>query len=373
MLKLSLILSAFFLIGLLADCPTSYPYSPKSGVYSGGNWEFWCNDWKLAQPGNGVINFRATGNDIYVGLFDTTNTQTFKYALIISGWGNAQIQIFKNGSFGSGYGSTNFQVPFLDAANSWSVIFSKSAQSVTVLFNGNTVFSYVDSGYASQAGNAQYISFSQYSTNVALYQDCPTYPYSPRNGVMGGASWEYYCSQWKLPVNGSGIVNFQAKGNDMYIGLFDSVSNKTFKYAIIYGGWGNIGLAVYKNGDLSTQYLTMKVTEDVINFNNYSIGYSASKSALAMYLNGALVFAFGDTKYNALNASFISFSQYSSNVLIQNVNSGSVCGVSSFMENEHYAKHMSLFAQMNGGCAEENRNNEEQKKDSLLVQNNNKK
>ena len=40
MLKLSLILSAFFLIGLLADCPTSYPYSPKSGVSAGAIWSF---------------------------------------------------------------------------------------------------------------------------------------------------------------------------------------------------------------------------------------------------------------------------------------------------------------------------------------------
>ena len=166
MFKQSLILSAFFIIALLADCPTQYPYSPQNGVFGGGSWQFWCSDWSLAQPGNGAVSFNATGNDLYVGLFDAPGTKVFKYALVIAGWSNTQIKLYENGVFSNELSTANFNVPSTDIPNSYIITFSKSA--ITVSFNGNIVFSYVDPHFTSQAGNAQYISLSQYGSNVAL-------------------------------------------------------------------------------------------------------------------------------------------------------------------------------------------------------------
>ena len=358
---------------LYNDCPT-YPYQPRNGVFTGSYWEYYCPDWSLSQPGNGNVSFFATGNDVYVGLFDQVNTKTFKYAIIFSGWSNTQVKLYKNGDFNTAIASANFQIPNVNIPNSFNFVFNKNQKTISVYFNDQLAFNFVDSNYLTQAGSAQLISISQYSSNVVLYKNCPDYPYNARNGVFTGSYWEYFCNDWKLPTNGSGTISFQAKGNDLYVGLFDSPNTKTFKYAIIFAGWSNSAVALYKNGDFNTQLLTMKATvPDLTVYNNYTVGFSANKSVVAMYMNGNLVFAYGDTTFNAPNARWVSLSQYSSNVWFQNIKVGTTCAVKSFIElSDHFSAHANSFAQIEGRCPADDdakSPNGGKNSDSLLIQN----
>jgi len=179
---------SFLIVSFFAACP-NYPYTPLGGA----NWEYWCDDWQLAEPGNGNISFNATGNDFYVGLFDNQTAQGLQYVLKIAGEGNANSWL---GNFTSARISpfVPFSIPDITRTNLWTVEFNKSQKSISVSYEGTVIFSYVDSNYLNQAGNAQYISFSQCVNSVVLYKDCPTYPYSPRNGVdLSVAYWEYFC------------------------------------------------------------------------------------------------------------------------------------------------------------------------------------
>ena len=349
---------------LYQDCPT-YPYQPRNSVWNGGYWEYFCSDWKLSQPAEGSISFAATGNDMYVGLFDTVNSKTFKYAIIFAGWSNSQIHLYKNGDFNNAISSVNFNVPVTDVPNAYKFVFSQSSKTITVYFNGQLAFNFVDSNYVTQTAGAQFISIAQSGSNVVLYQNCPTYPYNARNGVFSGAYWEYFCKNWQLPENGTGILSFQAKGNDFYVGLFDNINTKAFKYAIIFAGWGNSQLGLYKNGDSSTQFLNVKLNVPDVNvYNNYSIGFSSNKSTIAAYMNGKLIFAYGDTTWYAPNARWISLSQAGTNVWFQNITVDTVCGVNkSFMQ---YYKHVDMFAQIEGKCPVERGSTNVE---TLLVQN----
>lgn len=315
-------------------CP-SYPYAPRNGVFQGGaDWEYFCNNWNLAQGGTGEVNFQAKGNDIYIGLFDSPNegTSNYKYAIIIDGWSNTQTAIYKRNW--SQVKAVSHTISDTSVYNQFRLVFDAASKTIALYYNGNEVFNYFAHDY--QASNAKYITFSQYGSNVVINPGnasttttttCVSYPYSPRNGVFSGADWQYYCDEWKLPANGTGIVNFAAKGNDWYLGLFDTKNTKTFKYAIIFAGWSNSQASLYKNGDWNTAYASVKVAvSDVNSYNNYSVSFNQPDQTIAVSMNGNWIFSYYDPSYEAASSSWVSFSQYSSNVVIQEVKTEYFCG-----------------------------------------------
>ena len=257
-------------------------------------------------------------------MFEEQNTKDFKYALIISGWSNSQIKLYTSGSFGSAIASSDFSVGDVNDINAYQVIFDEATQIIQVIVNGYLAFSFVDSNY--QASNAQYISFSQYSSNVVIGGDsnvvqhveqCPNYPYSPRNGVFEGGDWEFFCSAWNLAQPGTGSLIFNATGNDIYVGLFDEPFSKNFQYAFIISGWSNTLIHLYTAGSFGTAIAEMPFSvKNVDVYNNYEVDFDASTKTFKIFVNGQIVFQYTDPNYSAGNAQYISFSQYSSNVVI---------------------------------------------------------
>lgn len=314
MLKQSIILSAFFLISLYASCPSSYPYSPKNGVFSGGSWEYFCDDWKLAQPGTGVISFQARGNDLYVGVFDTADTKSFTYALIISGWSNSLIKIYSSGSFSKPLASSSYSISETDQANNFRVVFNKSSSSITVYINNDQVFNYIDASY--KASNSQFVSFSQFSSNVKIYKNCPNYPYSPRNGVYSGDTWEYFCDDWNLAKPGTGEVAFQASGSDIYVGFFDTNNTKSFTYALILS-WHNSETRLFRSGSFKKVVSSASSSVDSTDASNsYKVVLDENSKTITVFVNSKQVFKYVDSTYLASNSKYVSFSQYFSSVSI---------------------------------------------------------
>jgi len=151
-----------------AKCPSSYPYSPRNGVFQGGKWECFSSEWTFKTLGSGVINFNAEGNDWYIGIFDTPNTLAFKYAIIFAGWSNTQVKIFKNGSFGTAIATANATAPLNNALNAYQVRFSAEDKTISFSMNGVTMIEFKDTVW--NAPNAKYYSMSQYSANVVVYE-----------------------------------------------------------------------------------------------------------------------------------------------------------------------------------------------------------
>ena len=321
------------------SCP-SYPYHPRNGVFCNGNtWEYFCPSWFLPQPGNGTVAFKAQGNDIYIGLFEKMGVLKFQYAIIISGWSNTLIHLYKNGDWDNHIHEEYYQVNDTKSITEWAITFCKEDSSVNLRHNGKTVFHFKDSAY--NASNASYISFSQYSNNVVIHEveamlpvldakmetktttdidNIAKYPYIPRKGVFDGAPWEKFHPEWKLPTPGTGLIFFTAKGNDIYVGLFNEPNSKKFQYGIIIAGWNNSEVKVFKNGSWAKEVISApaRITNPK-QINKFAIMFNAGKATVAVIINSHLVLTLYDPNYNASQAQWISFSQYGENVIIDHV------------------------------------------------------
>lgn len=307
---------------IYSDCPSSYPYSPRNGVFSGASWEYFCDYWQLEQPGYGNISFSAKGNDIYVGIFDTDSTKNFKYALVIGGWSNTETHLYKRGSFKNSLYTSKFSIENVSNWNRFQISVNKYKNSISLYYQGKMMFNFIDSNFA--AASSKYVSFSQYSTNVQIKElFCPSWPYSPKNAVNSGGDWEYFCNDWILPDSGTGIVKFSAKGNDWYLGLFDEIFTNYFEFLIIFSGWNNSQTAIKENGNLSNLVYSAPVfIENVTIFNNFTVLFNKNISLITINMNGEWVFSY---RPSSIKGKWISFSQYSNNVLIQNVTIQAAC------------------------------------------------
>ena len=320
-------------------CP-KYPYNPRNGVFCNGNtWEYFCPSWFLPQPGNGTVTFKAQGNDIYIGLFEKIGILKFQYALIISGWNNTFIHLYKNGDWDNSIHEEYYHLEDTKSISEWAITFCKEDSSVNVRHQGKTVFHFKDSAY--NASNAAYISFSQYSGNVVIHEveamlpileakmeikmntdidNIVKYPYVPRSGVFHGAPWDKFYPEWRLPVPGMGLISFTAKGNDIYVGLFNEPNTKKFQYGIIISGWNNTEAKVYKNGNWSKEVISAPaIIANPKQLNKFGILFNSRKETVAVIINSHIVLTFYDPNYNASQAQWISLSQYGDNVIIDQV------------------------------------------------------
>ena len=316
MLEKFFISSSFLVICLFAACP-NYPYTPETGVIE--LWEFFCDNWILAQPGNGSFSFNATGNGIYLGLFDNQTNIGCKYILEIGGGSNSEILLLSGADINTQISFSSFTIPYTAMTNLWTVEFDEYQKSISVLYEGTVVFSYVDINYLNLASNAQYISFGQSDNNVVLYQDCPTYPYTPRSGVNSGGYWEYFCPDWYLANPGDGSISFYATGNDLYVGLLDTWGSVVTKYHLLIASYGNAYIALLKNDDwpggVSSTLILHAEPFSVPNTSAiyaYTIAFTKSTNTIAVYFNQNLVFSYVDVNYTNQvgSAQYISFSQW---------------------------------------------------------------
>jgi len=276
-------------------------FSPQNGVIGGAPWNT-----QGAHSINDILNFQAYGNDIYVGFFTSSSSTVFTYAFIISGWGDTLINLFGNGDFSTAIAPTVSWGVNPAILNSFQVDFLPNSGTITLAINGQIQYSFQDPNF--QAGQYGWVMFSQYSSNVQICNGC----FDPQNGVIGYADWQ---------VNGSpfsGILNFGALGNDIYVGFFPSEQNSAqgFIYAFIIAGWGDTYVNLYTNGNWSNNVAGTSLTVNPNVENAYQIVFNNHAQSLTLYVNGAQVLSWVDSNYQGKSAAWVNFSQYSENVAI---------------------------------------------------------
>jgi len=138
-------------------------FDPQNGVFGGGAW---------ADNGiqfNGILNFSALGNDIYVGFFpsesNSSSNSAFLYAFIIAGWSDTYVNLYNGGAFGNSIASAPLTVDPTQE-NSYQIVFDNKAGSLQLTVNGNVIINYTDPSY--NGSQANWANFSQYSSNVAI-------------------------------------------------------------------------------------------------------------------------------------------------------------------------------------------------------------
>jgi len=155
----------------------------------------------------------------------------------------------------------------------------------------------------------------------ASHADVVAMPYTAPTGGLGN-TWKDSADKWTLPQPGNGILTYVARGNDQYIGLFDTqtVVGAQFKYAIIFGGWGNTLAHIYKNGNFATDVYEFNAhVVDPTKISIYQIIFNQEEASITFFMNGAKIGSWVDPQgWNAPSATHISFSQYSSNFVIYN-------------------------------------------------------
>ena len=229
----------------------------------------------------------------------------------------------------------DFAIPNVNVRNYFRYEFNQSNKSISIFFNEKIVLQYIDPQY--KANKSQFISFSQFSSNVVIYQycpnsliagwdvkckmdpsadlKCPTYPYSPRNGTYFGGDFDF-CDTWAFPNPGTGIVSFLATGCDIYVGLFETKVTKKFSYLVTFGGYYNSKIKLFA-GDFSNEIASVDFSIPNVNDRNYfRYEFDQSKKSISVFFNKKRVLYYTDSQYKASNSKFISLSQYSNNAVI---------------------------------------------------------
>jgi len=132
--------------------------------------------------------------------------------------------------------------------------------------------------------------------------------FSPNSGVFQGADWD----------NNGGAFNGQltinAKGNDMYVGLFRDSTSSAFAYALIICGWNNAETHLYKDNSFATAISGVASSVDPNALNVYQISVTTD-GTFSLSINGTNVMTYKDSDYTG-NLSHVRYSQYGSNVEI---------------------------------------------------------
>jgi hypothetical protein len=124
------------------------------------------DDWRL-NNGNGEINFKGKGRDLYVQVNNQNNSNSHQYWIVINGWDNTNSRITR----GNGTMVCMPSVPALDLNKQYNykVKFDSVNKKISVFIDGKESFSCVDDkGWNATA--AQYYSFSR--CDCAHFQVC---------------------------------------------------------------------------------------------------------------------------------------------------------------------------------------------------------
>jgi len=145
----------------------------------------------------------------------------------------------------------------------------------------------------------------------------PMWPYDPQSQAFCCNVWEFYPS-FEFATVGTGSVSFSAQGNDWYFGAFDKQDPAgDFDYGIIFAGWGDTLVQIYKGGSFATAVAGENVSVDATQYNNYVVSLDKHNKLITVLVNGQVAISWFDTEWAAKDAKYYAFSQYGSNVLIQ--------------------------------------------------------
>jgi len=143
------------------------------------------------------------------------------------------------------------------------------------------------------------------------HNDTCAHGWAPRAGGFNGV-WDI-----SKAFSYSNGLEFSAKGNDIYLAVFDKGS-ATWSHLIIMSGWSNTETHVYKNGNINTAICVNKMTiKDVNAENKFKVEYDTKDKKINLWYNGVQYVSCVDPTWVVTSAAkeFV-FSQYSTNVKI---------------------------------------------------------
>jgi hypothetical protein len=289
------------------------------------NFANFISDPDLVKSAGSSIEFLATGNDFYVGLFQTSGNNNFLFNIVYGGWNNSQTQIFKNGDYGSAicvYNGVRVDDPTVQTK--YKFVYSAFSGKLSGYANDHLKFE-CKLG-AVNPDSTKYWGFSSWTGGVKI---CPLptiamYNPNEKNVVQtcfnpqAQKVFTNYLKDSNLASTIGSHVEFLATGNDFYVGIFDTSSNPNFLYNIVFGGWNNSQTQIFKNGDYSKAiciFNGVKVDNTSVQ-TKYKFVFLPSKGKLLGFANDAEKFSCDIGQYNAGTANFWAFSSWTGGVKI---------------------------------------------------------
>jgi hypothetical protein len=265
------------------------------------------DDWKL-NNGAGEINFKGTGNEIYMQINNQNNSSSSQYWIIFNGQSNTKSRITREG----GALVCNVDVAPLDVNKQYDykVILNPNTQTISAFINGQLSFSCIDyNGW--NAPVAQYFSISRCSCANSKVCTVKSQPLQGNSDVCFIPSPTAFIFQdaWKLK-DGTGEINFKGKGNDVSIQLNNQNNSSSYQYWIDINGWSNTKSRVIR-GDGSEVCFPAVAALDLDKYHDFKIVLDSNNNSFTVFVDGQQSFSCTDTKgWNAPDAQFYSISRY---------------------------------------------------------------
>jgi len=140
-------------------CKSSW--APKAGGFS----NVW--DTSKAIPFANTLEFYAKGNDIYVADFDQ-GSKTWSHLFIISGWGNTEAHVYRNGDINTAINQVNMVVPNVNSWNLFKIEYDEKNLTLKLWLNGKEYINYKDPLWKTSDPKGRTFVFSQYGSNVQI-------------------------------------------------------------------------------------------------------------------------------------------------------------------------------------------------------------
>jgi len=306
----------------------------------------------LPTPGMGQISFSAVAqNDIHIGISPTQDQTKPMYEIVIGGWGNGRSVLRKSSQGPSvipaGTDWDTAKIPANSAANpaNFTVSINQTGNSVTISVTGAVkadgvtpaILTYTDTSPITPP--VQYFSFSAWDSQIA-YSNITGAASSALSAPANNGIYSTYNDAWVLPTPGQGQISFSAVAtNDITVvisptsGNGNTANNRTDGYEFVIGGWKNTKSQL-RRGPQSTAVLTAGTNWDTAKIpansaNNpapFTISINQTGNSVTITVIGAVdannnpvSLTYTDSSPTALNAQYVSFSAWDSNVVYSNI------------------------------------------------------
>ena len=172
--------------------------------------------------------------------------------------------------------------------------------------------------------------FSSFSHTQSL---CPSFPYTPKNNfnynpryfIVKPISWDYVCDAWNLTQSNKITIGFTARGSSGFLGIFDEINTRKYKYAIFFGSEFQIFKG--EKSKINTKYAAKSLMErNLSSLNEYFVVFDKNDSSITVVFNGEIALICKDD-FSIENLKFISFSQIQDKFVIYQVQISSKIGL----------------------------------------------
>jgi hypothetical protein len=289
------------------------------------NFDNFVQDSALATSAGSAIEFLATGNDFYVGIFHASGNNNFLFNVVYGGWNNSQTQIFKNGDYGSPVCVFNgVKVDNPTVQTKYKFVFSAFSGKLSGYANDQLKFDCKIEN--ANSGNPTYWGFSSWAGGVNI---CPLPTFVKKSPLkarliqkcfkpLAQKAFSNFVQDEGLKSTNGSEVEFLATGNDFYVGIFGTSGNNNFLYNVVYGGWNNSQTQVFRNGDYGNPICVFKgVKVDNTHVQTrYKFIFSPAQGKIIGFANNVQTISCNIGAYNAGSAHYWGFSSWTAGVEI---------------------------------------------------------